>query len=203
MPHSLRLHYLAFAAVVALSTVAAVAQAQPVEAAAVPMAVLPGPSVACPHPHNVTLTPSGAPTPDLREFPANSNVGGSVWNQTVFNKHFGHTFRFEQPKGDCCQYSPGVLTVTYKALDGGGVGSSSSSNDGGGAVHKGLSVPGAYGYIFGNAPVATGTVVTKTYTIPAGIMASGKVSLYAQDDTAVVSATLRISGCCVTPTRPE
>lgn len=189
-------------------------EAQPVEAANPPgaPAVAPGAPLnprLCPNPQQITITmpssgvgPSPA-SPTLSDFPPPSAgwpVTGSAFNQTQSDKQFGHTFNFKRPQAECCQYGDGVLTVTYKAL------SSGASNDAGGPFRNGQAFnsmqPTGYNHIWGNAPVAVGTVVTKSYPIPAGWIASGRVSFGAQDDTAVVKATLQINGCCLTPTPP-
>lgn len=138
------------------------------------------------------------------DFPPGINVAGSALNQTQSNKHFGHTFQFTPPAdGGCCQYNDGTLVVTYKAVNKGTSNKTSDAgNDTSGLVRNGASAPGG-GFLWPNTGVAAGTVLTKTFTVPASWMASGRVSFYAQDDTAVTKATLSMSRCCITPTRPE
>lgn len=164
----------------------------------------------CPNPVVKTVaTPPGATAaaPLMTDFPAGWSVAGSVFNQTQTDKHFGHTLRFEVPKG-CCQYNAGVLEVTYKALSNGSSNKSSDAgNDGGGPVRNGQALnnmqPGGYNHIWPNTGVTAGTVLTRQYNIPASWIASGHVSFGAQDDTAVLGAKLHLSGCCLTATQPE
>jgi hypothetical protein len=43
----------------------------------------------------------------------------------------------------------------------------------------------------------TGGFTTHTVSIPQSVLATGFVSLYVEDDTAVVSAVLSLEGCCL------
>ena len=125
------------------------------------------------------------------------------FNETQPNKHFAYTFQFKPGKGECCQFNEGKLTVTYKALQGGGPNSASSANDDACLVHNGAVVgTGGCPRIWPGG-VQTGATKPVTYSVPASVIASGHVSLYAEDDTAVVSAVLEFTGCCVEATRPN
>jgi hypothetical protein len=160
-------------------------------------------SRACPQPVTMMLTAqSSSSTLHSADFPSGLNVSSSSLNHTQLNKHYGYTFEFKPPATGCCQFNEGILTVSYKTLSKGTSNKTSDAgNDTGGPVRNGTSAAGA-GYIWPNSGVASGATTTKTYTIPAEWIASGRVSFYSQDDTAVTSATLRVSGCCVTNTRP-
>jgi hypothetical protein len=122
-----------------------------------------------------------------------------TYGQTVINKAFRDTFHFKITS-KCCQWNSGTLTVTYKALQSGPKGSSTSADDSRSVNYLGASVPGTGGYVYTTFPVTAGTTVTTSYTIPADIVASGRVSFSLQDDSAVVSATLVVTGCCLDPT---
>lgn len=155
----------------------------------------PGPPVPCPHPITITINAgSSAPTPDLTQFPAGSNVAGSVWNQTAINKHFGHTFHFPAPGRECCIMTSATLRVTVKALQGGGKGSPTSANDSISILSGGVVALQQSPWLNG---VATGATTTLSFNIPANVLATGQFSLYAEDDTAVVSAQLVLTGCCL------
>ncbi len=155
----------------------------------------PGPPAPCPHPVTITINAgSAAPAPDLTQFPAGSNVAGSVWNQTAINKHFGHTFHFPAPGRECCIMTSATLRVTIKALQGGRKGSPTSANDSISILSGGVSVLQQSPWLNG---VATGATTTLSFNIPASVLATGQFSLYAEDDTAVVSATLVLTGCCL------
>jgi len=178
---------------------------------------------ACPMPisinESITSNPSvaNAPvaSPDISEFPTafQSGIAGSVLNQASMNKYFGHTIKFKIPSGDCCQYNQGQLIVEYKALATSNKDGSSSNNDGSFVFYK--KSDGSIGrinhthspitgHIWGaNASAATvnGQKVSRTFIIPPAAMKTGKISLFAQDDTAVLSFKLNGTGCCVQPTK--
>jgi len=171
-----------------------------------------GPATAgmpCPNPIVVTLTRGGstAATPNIADFPSGA-LTGFAYNQTAANHNFRDTIAFKKPDSKCCQFRPGKLTVVYKALQGGTVKPRSggdAGNDSGGLVHHGASVSGQSGYIwallqFTGNTVHPGDTVPIVYTVSPSIIASGQVSFAVQDDTAVVSAKLEISGCCLEPT---
>jgi len=151
--------------------------------------------VLCPSPINVVLKgTASAPAPDPVDLPASFAVTGSQWNQTAINKHFGHTFRFASYGKECCVITSGTLTVTVKALEGGPRGSSTSANDSVNVISHGTTVSQQSPWLNG---VSTGATQTLTFSIPANVLATGQVSFYVQDDTAVVSADLRLEGCCI------
>ena len=153
--------------------------------------------VACPHPITVHLSagPSGPATPILSQFPANVRplIGGSVWNQTAHDKQFGHTFRFNPLTKECCAMTSGLLTLHLKALVGGS--GSTSANDGVnvyvGGVQIGAQTPWT-------STVTTGATRAMTFNLTANNLTSGFVSFYVEDDTAVISAELDLTGCCIT-----
>lgn len=160
----------------------------------------PGPPVACPHPVTLVITnPPGAPTPDPLDFGSTASaVAGSTWNQTSANKGFGHTFHFPAPgRGECCLMTKGTLEVTIKCLQGGSPGSSTSGNDYVELMEGGHSVPG-YSPKAWPTGCTTGAVHNVVISnIPASILSTGHASFYVEDDTAVLSAKLTLSGCCL------
>jgi len=153
--------------------------------------------VACPFPVTLHLSggPSGAAAPVLSQFPAPLRplIGGSVWNQTAADKQFGHTFRFNPMTKECCMWTSGLLTLHLKALVG-GPSNSTSVNDGVnvyvGGVQVGAKTPWT-------STVVRGATTTITFPLTASNLASGFVSFYVEDDTAVVSAELDLKGCCI------
>lgn len=152
--------------------------------------------VACPFPFTVHLSggPSGPAAPILSQFPAALRplIGGSVWNQTAADKQFGHTFRFNPMTKECCVITSGLLTLHLKALIGGS--GPTSANDGVnvyvGGVQIGAQTPWT-------SSVVAGATRTMTFNLTANNLTSGFVSFYVQDDTAVVSAELDLTGCCI------
>lgn len=154
-----------------------------------------GPVMPCPYPYNQTFTSGPQATPIAAQFPAGlqAAIAGSVWNHTAINRQFGHTFSFPSQR-ECCLITSGKLEVTIKALQGGGANSSTSAND---AVH--VIVNGAsatYQQPWLTTGVATGDTQPVYFTLTAAQLASGNISIYVQDDSAVVSARLTVSGCC-------
>ena len=185
-------------AIVALAPAATVAQTE-AGRTAVPL-VLPGSSMPCPQPISLKLTRGGPGVHPAQPDPADfGNSPGGSYNQTSINQWFRDTFHFQTSHSKCCQFKDGKLTVTFKALQGGPANSPTSANDDAGVWYNNAPLPGSNGRIFPGA-VPTGAVTTITYNVPAGIIASGKVSFFAEDDTAIQSATLEISGCCLEPT---
>ncbi len=203
-----RASLLAAAAATLLAAMAA--QAQTADAPAEARLAPGGQGGACPHPVNITqFKNSGPAQPDPSQFPAAYQTGGlhgglrgSTYNQTVNDKWFGRTFQVPHSDKLCCQYRNAVLVVTYKVVGGG------AANDGtrvywgpGGANQIVANGADAAGHIW-SSPPAIGQTVTHTFVIPANVVAGGKFSLWAQDDTAVVSTRLTVTGCCVEPTQP-
>ena len=162
------------------------ARAQVPEARPAPVSIPYPNAVPCPNPVHYVIT---RPTAAGSQQPA--TILGT-YNQTSINQSFKDTFTFKPQQGQCCQYSAGKLHVTYKALQSGPANSSTSANDDAGLM------PGPYPRIFSGA-VTAGTIKTVDYVVTPAMIASGSVTLYVEDDTAVVSATLEITGCCLTP----
>jgi hypothetical protein len=156
--------------------------------------------VACPRPVTLVINgASGAPQPLNTDLGPTLYPGtvGSQWNQTAADKHFGHTFRFAAPLPgrDCCLMTWGVLTVRVKALQGGGPKSSTSANDSFNLVSNGIVIQQQQPW--NNGGVSTGAIATLTFNVPANVLATGNVSFYAQDDSAVLTADLSLRGCCL------
>jgi hypothetical protein len=99
-----------------------------------------------------------------------------------------------RPKGDCCQNVSGSLTVRYRALSGGAAGTSSSANDSMALFYNGTNVGGQMLY---SGAVTTGQVGTRTFALTPAMLANYRVSFLVQDDSTVISATLRVDACCV------
>jgi len=154
----------------------------------------PGPPVPCPHPVSVViLAGTTPPTPDQMDlgpqlYPTSV---GSQWNQTAVNKHFGHTFHFAK---ECCLMTSGTLTVKIKALQGGPAKSATSANDAVNLVSNKTVVQQQQPWING---VSTGATTVVTFNVPASVLSRGLLSIFVQDDTAVLSAELKMTGCCI------
>ncbi|HEX3555078.1 MAG TPA: hypothetical protein VIA62_17785 [Thermoanaerobaculia bacterium] len=180
----------------------AFAQAQeravPVEAEAVALA---RPAV-CPAPFNVTLnanTPYVLPS----DVPHGVNYQTSL-NYTGADKAYLHTFVWKHEQR-CCQVTSAILTVHMKAnLP--GQSNSDASNDDISIVHAGQVVQPYNERVYNGTgiphPFPAGQTATKTWTLnptALGILNStGMLTFYVEDDTSVTSATLQLSGCCLT-----
>lgn len=164
---------------------------------------------ACPYPFTKTLQASGASV-NAADMPAgwNSHLHQGIGG-TALNAWSGYSFDVKKqlPGQPCCQVTSATLTVTFKALQGGPCGSSTSANDAwsimsnGHAVAAGVAPPAGAIYCPSSNPIATGYTTTKTVTFDQAvlnnILSGGFLSIYAEDDTEIVSASLVISGCCV------
>lgn len=178
-------------AVVSLQLAAQEVRFQAADAQPAPKPVL------CPAPFSQKYSGgTGASSPVLSDFPPSTHpaLAGSVWNQTATDRTFGHTFRFPA-YGDCCLATSGTLTVTIKALANGSVGGSSANNDAINVYSAGQLIGTKQPWL--TTGVTAGTTATASFPIPATALATGMVSFLVQDDSAVVSATLVVEGCCI------
>jgi len=156
-----------------------------------------GRQVPCPHPTKLVISGHNPATVLAGEIPSTSmaQFAGSVFNQTQADKAFGYTFTFPVCPKECCLWTTGYLTVTFKALQGGPANSPTSANDLVSIwVNGAVVVPSQK--IWAGA-VATNATRTTTFAIPGSSLAHGHVTLLLEDDTAVVSAVLTLEGCCV------
>ncbi len=160
----------------------------------------------CSNPTTLTLnTPTSGPAHiNPTDFSAaqQAALGSPSFHQLIANKQFGYTFDFKTP-GGCCEIGAGTLTVYYRAVQGGSsANSSDAGNDVGELIRNGVGSGG--GHIYTQFPFAAGTQKVVNYSVPAGWIASGRVSFIAEDDTAVDHATLTAQMCCVhaTPATP-
>jgi len=157
-----------------------------------------GRQVPCPRPTKLVISGHNPATVLAGEIPATSmaQFAGSIFNQTQPNKSFGYTFSFPVCPKECCLWTTGYLTVTFKALQGGPKGSPTSANDLASIWVNGAAVVPSQ-QIWGGGPVATGATKTTTFAIPGSSLSHGHVTLLVEDDTAVVSAVLTLEGCCL------
>lgn len=158
---------------------------------------------ACPRPLALTLT---ATTPNVvnADFTA-TQLGAprSFLNNPTLDKSFLYTFEWKREEA-CCEIGRAVLTVKLQA-NGGGMAKTSpdAGNDGIAIMHLGTSVAPFTEAVYSSWPFSPGQVVTKTWNLTGAALnylnADHRLSIYVQDDTRVVSATLQISGCCLSP----
>ena len=156
----------------------------------------------CPNPRQINLTQTtGAATPFLADFPTTPCSAGFEPNfgGTNPDRCFRHTFSFPPPTELCCQCVEGrgnTLIIQYKALVGGPAGSASSANDTI-AFYSGGSVVSGTSQKLYSGPVIKGQIFTKTIPLKCSWLTNNRLSFLVQDDTSVLSATLKISTCCV------
>jgi len=162
----------------------------------------------CPQPlTNLTLT-----APNLMSFDPADFMPGQVsaphmtgLGDPSVNENYLNTFVIWKKDKKCCQITKAKLIVNMKAN------SSCQShtgfdagNDAINIMHAGLTVSNYSGYLYpGTGPCNVGQTATYTQTLNAAaldaINQSGELSFAVQDDTQVVSATLQVWGCCLTP----
>jgi len=150
-----------------------------------------GRSMPCPHPAKLVLNGHSPVKVVPKEFPPAiaMEVATSVFNQPQNNKSFGYTFSFPVCPKECCSWTTGYLTATFKALQ------SSSANDIAAIYVNGVAVVSSQSIWGGTIP--TNAIKTSTFAISGSALAHGKVSLFVKNDTAVVSAQLALEGCCL------
>ena len=167
------------------------------------------PAVPCPAPFSVTLN---ATIPHI--VAADFNAAELANHQEALNygqpnKGYAHTFEWK-PNKKCCQVTHAVLTVKMKSLS---RGSSNTSPDAGNDAISitgpgGIPIPPYSEKVYGPAsippttfPFPVGTLATKIWTITGAALnklnTAHTLSIYIQDDTSVLSATLQLTGCCL------
>jgi hypothetical protein len=153
---------------------------------------------ACPNPRAWTLN---ATTPNVFNADFNATQLGlprAFLNDPAPNKAFLYTFQWRSDRR-CCEITRAVLTVKMKANQGGtSLTSSDAGNDGITIMHSGSAVQGEAVY---TPPFNSGQPSIKTWPLSGAALhnlkVNGRLSIYVQDDTMVESATLQISGCCL------
>lgn len=151
-------------------------------------------------PKRSVLKGSNPATYDPAGLPPTAHITAPpVFNQTQINTAFAYTFKIPDMRKDCCRCREGSnLTVTFKALQGGPANSSTSSNDdvivtaGSGSSRIQLVSQRVW-----TGATKTGQTETLTFPIPCAAIERGEVTLYEEDDTAVVSAVLTVESCCL------
>jgi len=159
-------------------------------------------AAACPAPFSVTLN-ANSPNALASDVPRGVNYQTSL-NYTQPDKAYIHTFVWKHEQ-KCCQVTSAVLTVHMKANQPGQSNTSSDAgNDNISIVHAGQTVQPYSERIYNgiNHPFPAGQAATKVWNLNAtalGILSStGMLTFYVEDDTSVTSATLQLTGCCLT-----
>lgn len=190
---------LAAAALLGAAPLLAQAQERAVAGEAETLPVRPA---ACPAPFSVTLnanTPYVLPS----DVPRGVNYQTGL-NYTQPDKAYLHTFVWKHEQR-CCQITSALLTVKMKALQPGQSNTSSDAgNDNISIVHGGQVVQPYNERIYNgiNHPFPIGQMATKIWNLNAAALgtlnSTGTLTFYVEDDTSVLSATLQLTGCCLT-----
>ena len=147
----------------------------------------------CPFPQNIVqFQNSGVPNPIADEIPLGlRSIPRASFNDSQVDRLFVHTMRWENlvPKGTCCALTKGTATVVLRDL-----GNALSNND-----VVGIGLPGgAVGQEQAlNFPPASGGIRTVNLSLTPAILASGHVTIFAQDDHSVQSISVKLTGCCL------
>ena len=152
----------------------------------------PGP---CPNPVTLTYTISAPQVvnPTLSDFPAKcSNGWQTKFGQGGVDKCLRHTFHWK-PAHPGCKNLSGTLTITYKANYSG---PNYADNDTVAIYSNGTAVSGTTQHLYSGSSIV-GQVKTKTIALTAAMLANNSLSFLVQDDTTVMSATLKIVECCL------
>lgn len=159
----------------------------------------------CPNPIAITLNATSPNVVNADFTPAMLAAPRSFLNDPAPNKSFLYTFQWKRPQR-CCEITRAVLTVKMKSNQPGqSKTSADAGNDGFALMHLGAAIPG-YSGLYTSWPFNVGQPVTKTLNLTGAALSylnsHGTVSIYVQDDTMVLSASLQISGCCLTTPKP-
>jgi hypothetical protein len=160
----------------------------------------------CPKPVALTLT---ATTPYVfnGDFSAGQLAAPRAWlNDPLPNKSFLYTFQWRTEE-KCCEVTKAILTVKLQANQPGqSKTSSDAGNDGIAIMHLGSTVPPFSQPVYSSWSFNTGQTVTKTWNLTGAALNNlnnnHRVSIFEQDDSRVISATLQIWGCCLSTPHP-
>lgn len=185
-----------------LSAVSALPQRRiPVEEIALPI------KGNCPNPIAITLTATAPNVVNADFSPAALAAPRSFLNDPALNKFFLYTFQWRNDER-CCQITKAVLTVRMKANQQGTPSGSNAHNDSIAIAHLTNAVAPFSERVYlalGNASFPAGQPAVKTWTLTGAALnnlnATRRLSFYVQDDTMVQSATLQLTGCCLSGPR--
>lgn len=145
----------------------------------------------CPNPINFRVVKNTGATSGVQaDFPSNFAVNQMTYSDGRADLHFGDSISWTLPRG-ACQVTRGVVTWKVKNM----AANSIQDNDSTGLWFGGAQLPGS-GHTVAMPP---GQVLSFSHTLTPAEIRNGRVSLAAQDDTAVIEFTVEIQGCCVTP----
>jgi len=169
------------------------------------------PRLSCPKPM-YTIINSSSPYFDSSEFSSGQlSNSQSNFNYSIHDKRFVHTIRWKR-KHKCCQVLKARLSVKVKSLTGGrSLQSRDAGNDSISIVKNGGTTI-ISDRIYNNHPFPPGNVRTKSFSLSGSdldwLNSTGKMSIYIQDDTSVLSIKLKLWICCLSfkerkPSKPK
>jgi hypothetical protein len=158
----------------------------------------------CPSPINITLNANTPSVFNADFLPGQLTTSQTALNFTGTDRHYVHTFQWKQ-EHCCCQITDAVLTVQFKANQGGqSTTSSDAGNDDIALMSLGVVLLSERVFVHPpvNFPFNAGQTATKILHLsPAALLtmnANHRLSFDVEDDTSVTSATLQLTGCCLT-----
>ncbi len=190
-----RLYAGAWLAVAALALTAG--PAAPQVPLSYPVAELPGPRIVrppiCPQPIHRILDASH-PNVFRGDFTPGELAQAVELGDPRPDRHYLHTFAW--PAGAGCTVTKAVLTVHMQANQD----SSGAGNDAIAVVYQGAVVPPYSAGIYPSTPFPAGQTATTTWDLQgaalANLNAGHRLSVYVEDDTRVLAATLDLTACC-------
>jgi hypothetical protein len=145
----------------------------------------------CPKPVTFVINKtSGTTNVNKADIPASFRANQMTYDDKGVDKHFSDTIAWDLPREQCCAYSEAVVTWTVKNNGNNGL----QGNDSTGLWFNGSAI---VSHLVGG--LAPGATKTFTHALTMQQIQQGRITLLAQDDTAVVKFEVRIRGCCLTP----
>ncbi len=165
------------------------------------------PACACPAPINLTFNANAASVFPGDFLPGQLSASQTALNYSGTDRHYVHTFQWKREHRNC-QITDAWLTVQMQANQGGTTPTSSDAGNDNITVMAlgGVVLPyneRVYTSPSVTFPFSAGQTATKTWHLNSAfvlalINANNRLSFDVEDDTMVKSATLRLTGCCLT-----
>jgi hypothetical protein len=147
------------------------------------------PNCNCSSPVAINIVKNSGATAGLQsDFPSNFKVNQMTYNDPSINKHFGDTIKWTLPTS-ACETTTKVSWVV-KNISGDGL----QNNDTTGLWQNGSAIMSTKIGL-----LAKGANKPFSVTLTPAQAKAGRISLAAQDDTAVTEFKVQITGCCITP----
>lgn len=143
----------------------------------------------CSNPININIVKNSGMTNGYRaDFRADMRMNQMTYGDKGVNKHFTDSIEYRLPS-DTCETTT-TVTWTIKNISG----NSLQGNDSTGIYQNGAAL---VSHPIG--ALATGTTRSYSYTMTPAQAKARRVSVFAQDDTAVTEFRVVVTGCCIKP----